>query len=200
MGGIRANNIAVVNKAFKQFMEKDVPDAIEPRLISWCDYLLMIAIMSRLHAKGAHNITGNLLNSICVGLYRQNKLVSEHYAASHSWVKSAVRRKMTKNHSPYFFKEDYDGLMNYLISPNVHTWIRETNESHGSYDARQFLWTYKPSSSRMFSIVVAYTVEYADEAAIDLSMVAHAIHDSARSMVGLTPAGFSAEFKQIYAS
>ena len=199
MGGISANK-AVVNRAFKQFIEEDIPAVLEPRLISWCDYLLMVAIMSRMHAKGAHNITGNLLNSICVGLYRRNKLVSEHYAANHRWVKSTVRRKMTKPHSPYFFKEDYDGLMNYLLSPNVHTWIRETNESHGQSDARQFLWTYKPSVNRMFSIVVAYTVEYADEAALDLKMVANAIHDTARTMIGLTPSSYSSEFKQIYAS
>lgn len=121
----------------------------------YCAELVNSAIRERYLAKGSHNFTGNLLNSIVVGLYRYGKPYVAFYAAS-NLKRGAIARKMTfRKRRAYKFNPDYDNVKSSYL-PKV-----KTDKGWGEEDARNFFYSYKANQSNMYEVVVAYPVEYA---------------------------------------
>lgn len=147
-------NKDILDKAFKDY-RLYICDKTEDTLREWCDDLLYNAVKWRKMNPEAHNFTGNLLNSIVVGLYRDGTCVYACYAAGQ--VPRAIRPKMTARRYAYHFRRDYDRVENTKYRAEV-----ETDKGWGADDAERFLMSYKPDGRNLFDIVVAYTVEYAD--------------------------------------
>lgn len=128
-------------------------DEVENRCRKFCTDLCQEAIRARKNAPGAHNFTGNLINSIVVCLYRNREPINAYYAAQ--YVPKAIQVKMrqrTRKH--YRFNPDYDGDKSHYL-PTV-----QTNGGWGEDDARHFFQDYVPKGKNLFDIVVAYPVEY----------------------------------------
>ena len=128
-------------------------DEVENRCRKFCTDLCQEAINARKNAPGAHNFTGNLINSIVVCLYRNREPINAYYAAQ--YVPKAIQVKMrqrTRKH--YRFNPDYDGDKSHYL-PTV-----QTNGGWGEDDARHFFQVYVPKGKNLFDIVVAYPVEY----------------------------------------
>lgn len=145
-----------VNKAFKEY-RKQMEDEVEKRCRSFCAELCKAAVDFRLKktAVGAHNFTGNLINSIVVVLYRNGKAIHASYA--NDIMPDAIQFKMTESHGKYVFRRDYDGEEHTVYIPSI-----ETNEFLGLDDAMYVAQSYKPSGHNMFDILVAYSTEYAE--------------------------------------
>lgn len=148
-------DVKAYQKAISDY-HKAILDEVEERCKRLCNALCEVAIEKRYKGDtGApHNFTGNLLNSIVVCLYRQQKPVYACYAADK--VAKAIQVKMTARKKPYWFKQDYDG------GPSQYTATIETNQGWGEDDAREFFAGFRPSGNNSFDIVVAYPVEYAE--------------------------------------
>jgi hypothetical protein len=130
-------------------------DEVEQRCRKFCSQLCQEAINARNSAEGAHNFTGNLLNSIVVCLYRERESIDAYYAAQH--VPKAIQVKMrVRKRKSYRFNPDYDGEKSHYL-PEV-----QTNGGWGVDDARRFFQEYTPKGKNLFDIVVAYPVEYAN--------------------------------------
>lgn len=149
MSGISPYQAAQKVKAYR----KAVMDEIERRCTQYCSELCLEAIEQRKNAPGAHNFTGNFINSIVVGLYREGLPKYAYY--SKSYLEPAIQVKMTRP-GRYHFDPDYDGAKsNY--APAI-----KTNMGWGEEDAVRFFQSYRPKGKNIFDIVVAYPVEYAD--------------------------------------
>lgn len=154
MAGTKEYNKQVLDAAFKTYKQY-IYDASEEVLRDWCEEMLYQAIVWRVKNPEAHNFTGNLLNSIVVGLYRDRQLISAYYSSG--LVPKAIHPKMSKRiRRRYFFRRDYEGVSSAYL-PEV-----KTNKGWGADDAEKFMMRYRPKGRNLFDIVVAYTVEYAD--------------------------------------
>lgn len=148
-------NAAILDKGFKDYY-KYICDTAEKELREYCADLLEDAIEWRLVNPLAHNFTGNLLNSIVVGLYREKKPVIAFLSSGK--VKAALYPKMSKRiKRSYVFRPDYEGEEESRYLPNI-----KTNKGWGREDATKFFESYTPDGNNLFDIVVAYTVEYAE--------------------------------------
>jgi hypothetical protein len=128
-------------------------DEVEKRCRKFCTDLCQEAIRARKNAPGAHNFTGNLINSIVVCLYRNREPINAYYAAQ--YVPKAIQVKMRqRTRKRYRFNPDYDGDKSHYL-PTV-----QTNGGWGEDDARHFFQDYVPKGKNLFDIVVAYPVEY----------------------------------------
>lgn len=140
-----------ISKYLDDFKKK-LFDDIEKRCRRYCIELCRAAITHRYEAPRAHNFTGNLLNSIVVCLYREQKPVIAYYAAD---LEGNVKHVKMTAPRRYRFKQDYDGARSVYKAEVV------TDEGWGEEDARKFFSSYRPSGNYLFTIVVAYTTEYA---------------------------------------
>lgn len=140
-----------IESAMKSFMQEAYAD-VSSRVGVFARALLTEAIANREMAPNKHNFTGNLLNSIVVCVYEDNKPQTAYYPAQYG-IK-AIRFKMTAPRS-YGFKRDYEGTESHY-DPEI-----ETNEGWGEEDAKEFFQEYNPGSRAKYCIVVAYTTEYA---------------------------------------
>lgn len=147
-----ATNASIVHKAIADY-RKAIFDEVESRCRKFCTDLCQEAIRARQEADGAHNFTGNLINSIVVCLYREKEPIDAYYAAQ--YVPKAIQVKMRqRRRRRYFFNPDYDGAVSRYL-PEV-----QTNGGWGEDDARNFFQQYSPRGKNIFDIVVAYPVEY----------------------------------------
>lgn len=149
-----ATNAQIIRNGLAKYKEQ-IFDDVENRCRKFCSDLCQEAIHARQTAEGAHNFTGNLLNSIVVCLYRDREPINAYYAAQ--YVPKAIQVKMrARKRKNYRFNPDYDGdNSNYL--PTV-----QTDGGWGEDDARRFFQNYIPQGKNLFDIVVAYPVEYAN--------------------------------------
>lgn len=148
MSGISPRQAIQKIEAYK----KAITDEIERRCTQYCSELCLQAIQSRRNNPDAHNFTGNLLNSIVVGLYREGIPRYAYYASQ--YVQSAIQVKMSRGR--YHFDPDYDGTKSSYVP------VVKTNGGWGEEDAKNFFESYRPKGKNLFDIVVAYPVEYAD--------------------------------------
>lgn len=151
-----------VAAAFKQF-DKQILDETEKRLKSWCYDLMVKAYKNRLSSPRAHDFTGNLINSIMVGLYRNGDPIYVCIVGEHGVVRAPVTGKMRIRPSKlgytakmYRFKNDWSGASSAYV-PTI-----QTNGGNGIDDARLFFRNFRPSGKNMFDVIVAYPVEYAN--------------------------------------
>lgn len=155
-----AINASIVERAIKDYTKK-MYDEIQKRCDSYCGELLSSAITERIKMRPyAHDFTGNLLNSIVVCLYREQKPVRAYYAFE--TIDNATHQKMTFPRT-YVFKDDYMRTASkYKMSKKglVPAEV-QTNQGLGEDDAIRFFQQYRPSGHNIFDIVVAYTTEYA---------------------------------------
>lgn len=144
----------IVHNAIADY-RKRILDEVEKRCRKFCTDLCQEAIKERQHAEGAHNFTGNLINSIVVCLYREKEPINAYYAGQ--YVPKAIQVKMrARKKKPYHFNPDYDGDKSHYL-PEV-----QTNGGWGVDDARNFFQQYMPQGNNLFDIVVAYPVEYGE--------------------------------------
>lgn len=145
-------NRQIVHKAIAGYRTA-IFDEVENRCRKFCTDLCQEAINARKNAPGAHNFTGNLINSIVVCLYRNREPINAYYAAQ--YVPKAIQVKMRqRKRKHYRFNPDYDGDKSHYL-PTV-----QTNGGWGEDDARHFFQDYVPKGKNLFDIVVAYPVEY----------------------------------------
>lgn len=162
------NNVAILRNGLQKF-RKEQYDLLEAKLVKFCGKIMSQAIDARLLADGAHNFTGNLINSIVVGLFREGKLVM--YVSPDPWVvDKPIMKKMTYPFKYYFSESnkksrggrrslglDWDQTHpSSFYSPEM-----KTNKSYGGTDAKRFIQSYNASPNMVFQIVVGYTTEYA---------------------------------------
>ena len=149
--------MSVTNSQIVHFAIADYKTAIyneiEKRCRKFCTDLCQEAIKARENTEGAHNFTGNLLNSIVVCLYKNKQPINAYYAAQYVPKDIQVKMRQRKRKS-YRFNPDYDGEKSHYL-PTV-----QTNGGWGEDDARNFFQNYRPQGTNMFDIVVAYPVEY----------------------------------------
>ena len=154
----------VVKKAARDF-ERLMEQTIYDTLFKWCGQTLDLAIELRERDRNAHNFTGNLLNSIVVILYTRTKRIPQtvdfFFAAEE--VKPAIAPKMSSvttrgkaRKNLYHFHPDYD-QRDSRYRPTI-----PVNGRWGYEDAAKFANSYSPTMDVPFTIVVAYTVEYAE--------------------------------------
>lgn len=142
--------------------QKEQYDLLEKKLIKHCERILIKAVDSRSAEKDAHNFTGNLINSIVVGLFRQGELVVFMTPAQEGLAEPPIRKKMTYPLSYYFSESSKHGLdydqtrPSSYYEPELVAGMRLGNE-----DAKRFIRSYKPDPKAIFQIVVGYTTEYA---------------------------------------
>ena len=149
-----ATNATIIRNSIAKY-RTDIVDDVEKRCRKFCSDLCQQAINARKSAPGAHNFTGNLLNSIVVCLYREKEPIDAYYAAQ--YVPKAIRVKMrARKKRGYRFNPDYDGAKSRYL-PTV-----DTNGGWGVDDARNFFQSYSPPGKNLFDIVVVYPVEYAN--------------------------------------
>lgn len=150
-----ARNKATIQKAVENYKNQVIIPTMEAELKKWCSHILDAAIMARQRNPRAHNLTGNLLNSIVVCLYRNGDPVIAYFSSD--IVPEAILPKMRKRlRKRVFFKRDYDGKESAYL-PTI-----ETNGGWGKDDAQEFFESYTPKGNNLFDVVVAYTVEYAN--------------------------------------
>ena len=145
-------NRQIVHNAIADYKQA-IFDEIEKRCRKFCTDLCQEAIRARKNAPGAHNFTGNLINSIVVCLYKNREPINAYYAAQ--YVPKAIQVKMRqRKRKRYRFNPDYDDDKSHYL-PTV-----QTNGGWGEDDARHFFLDYVPKGKNLFDIVVAYPVEY----------------------------------------
>lgn len=149
-----ATNTTIVHNALSAYRQK-IFDEVEIRCRKFCTDMCQEAIRARKTADGAHNFTGNLINSIVVCLYRDKEPINAYYAAQ--YVPKAIQVKMReRKRKRYRFSPDYEGDKSHYL-PEV-----QTNGGWGEDDARHFFQDYVPAGKNLFDIVVAYPVEYGE--------------------------------------
>lgn len=147
-----ATNATIIRKAFADY-RKEIFNEVEIRCRKFCTDLCQEAIRARQESNGAHNFTGNLINSIVVCLYKNKEPINAYYAAQ--YVPKAIQVKMRyRKRKSYRFNPDYDGEKSHYL-PTV-----QTNGGWGEDDARRFFQSFVPGGKNLFDIVVAYPVEY----------------------------------------
>ena len=149
--------MSVINsKSVMQQLHEEIMKRVEVNVYQLGYDLLRRAISFRANKLGAHNITGNLITSIVVCIYRNNQPRIAYYTEDLN-IKPAVVKKMSlRIRKKFRLYPDYD---------NSHaTYMPEvaTNKGWGIDDARKFAHSYRPNSGSAFDIVVCYPVEYAD--------------------------------------
>ena len=156
-----ASNETILRTALRNFRKQKL-DELEKKLSKYADELLNQAVMFRFErtsgSPAAHNFTGNLVSSICVGLWREGNMVHCSIAGQKNqvaWVKR-WHNKMTGPDRWYKFKYDYDTDKNTMYHATI-----VTDEGFGRYDAQKFLETHQPAARDTFHLAVAYTTEYA---------------------------------------
>ena len=149
-----ATNSQIIHNRIVEYRER-IFDEVEKRCRKFCTDMCQEAIRARQTADGAHNFTGNLLNSIVVCLYREREPINAYYAAQ--YVPKAIQVKMrARERRSYRFSPDYDGVNSHYL-PTI-----QTNGGWGEDDARIFFQNYIPKGNNLFDIIVAYPVEYAN--------------------------------------
>lgn len=156
------SNEAIMREAMLEFRKKQY-DILEKKLVKYCGTILRQAIDARLFAKDAHNFTGNLINSIVVGLFREGRLVM-FVVPDTIEIERPIMRKMRFPFNYYFsddrsrskYGRDYDQARSSYYEPEL-----TTNLVYGNADARRFIKSYTPAKNAVFQIVVGYTTEYA---------------------------------------
>lgn len=154
-------NTAIIDKMVRDYT-KYVYDVTEKELKEWCYQLMTAAYKFRLGNPRSHEFTGNLINSIMVGLYRERRPIYACIVGDRGVVKAPIMGKMRVRRSTlgygakmYRFKQDWMGTKSAYV-PEV-----QTDGGSGINDARRFFRSYTPDGDNMFDLVVAYPVEYA---------------------------------------
>lgn len=162
------NNEAILRRGLKEFRKQQY-DLLERKLVGYCGKLLNEAVEARLDSsisgKG-HNFTGNLINSIVVGLFREGNLVMFVTPSDAGQeIERPVRKKMTYPFKYYFSenkkKSKYGLDWDQTHPSSYYEPELKTNLSYGNADAKRFIRTYPVNKKVVFQIVVGYTTEYA---------------------------------------
>lgn len=149
------SNLNIVRKAFKQF-EEDIDKEVLRETEVFAQNLVYYAIQQRRKARGKHDYTGNLLNSIVSAVYKDKELKTAFFSGE-TGIKEPYYYKMTASHGAYYFSfRDYEGVRGSTYTPTI-----ETFRQKGLDDAYDFISTYSPDMNG-YVVVLAYTTEYAD--------------------------------------
>lgn len=157
------NNATIIKKAFNGYAQH-IDKIVYDKLDKWCREILRSAIQFRIREPEGHNFTGNLINSICVLLYRRSTGTKASYFAFDS-LKLPIRKELSgitargkQRKNRIWFRPDWSGGQSVLKGSG----LIGTDESWGQNDAVQFADYWIPSEKNCdFVICVAYTSEYA---------------------------------------
>ena len=148
--------MSVINtKAVMQQLHDEILKKVEVNVYQLGYDLLRRAISFRWNNPNGHNITGNLITSIVVCIYRDNKPRIAYYTEDYNIKKAVVKKMSLRKRKKFNLYPDYEGAAA-TYKPSV-----ETNKGWGIDDARRFAQSYRPNSGSAFDIVVCYPVEYA---------------------------------------
>jgi hypothetical protein len=159
------NNTTIIKKAFEGYAEH-IDKIVYSKLDKWCVEILRSAIRSRMSEPNGHNFTGNLINSICVLLYRKsNGRLTRYFGYDKAGLKLPIRREFsgitsrhTRRKNRIWLRPDWSGGQSVLKGSG----LIGTDESFGQNDAVEFSNHWLPSNPNCdFIICVAYTSEYA---------------------------------------
>lgn len=182
-----------LEKAVRQFQQNEMHDVVLNELENICEKILLYAVvMQRMTIKGAHQYTGNLINSIVVILFDRLDGVQYDYYAYDSvlpGMKPPIRREMTalttrgtkRKNAVHFKPADWQGSVDSFYRPEI-----VTDESYGQDDARAFASSCIPTTGKDFEICVAYTSEYAEWVENERHTVGllRSMNDAKRVLVG----------------
>ena len=158
-------NLMIVRKAFKGYSEH-IDKIVYNRLDKWCENILRAAVGFRIRQPEGHNFTGNLINSICVLLYRKSTgTKTSYFAFDKAGIKLPIRREVSgltarrkQRKNRIWFRPDWSGEQSALKGSE----LIPTDESWGQNDAQSFANWWTPQNLNCdFVICVAYTSEYA---------------------------------------
>lgn len=111
-------------------------------------------------SKEYHNLTGNTLTSYMVGIYENGKLrrlVSIYQADS---LKRPTSRKLSQGDGKGVIRvEDYDSGK---IIPVKKYKLLKTDEGYGYNTSKLFLFSYRPKTTKGFSLVMCTGTEYSE--------------------------------------
>lgn len=158
------NNTTIIKKAFEGYAEH-IDKIVYSKLDKWCVEILRAAIQFRMNEPEGHEFTGNLINSICVLLYRKSTgRVTRYFGYDRAGLKLPIRREISginargrHRKNRIWFRPDWSGSVSALKGSE----LIGTDQSYGQNDALEFSNRWLPSSSCDFVICVAYTSEYA---------------------------------------
>lgn len=157
------SNTTIVRNAFKEF-KKTIEAECLSNIELYAQNIVIKAVEFRMKEPGAHNFTGNLLNSIVAAVY-YNKEFKKAFFSSETGIKQPRYYEMTASHNGtgrYHFKIDYSG------QESNYTATVDTYRRKGMDDAIEFLSVYQPDMNG-YLVVVAYTVDYANFVEIERS-------------------------------
>ena len=117
--------IGILESKEQQFL-----DELEKTLIFVCEDLMASAVDFRLNAPGAHNFTGNLINSIVINLYRDGKLVKQTTPSDVYDIRGPIRAMMSAPRK-YFFKEDWEGEILVVYTAPYAEWVEMERQTTG---------------------------------------------------------------------
>lgn len=140
-----------IRKALESY-HKEILFSVGSRVYNAAMSLRDDAVVNREAAFGKHDFTGNLLNSIVVAVYKDGEPDRAYFASG--MVKGSIQAKMTAPKT-YHFKVDYEE------DESDYQADVETNRGRGEEDARRFFEEYRPQFKDAYTIVFAYTTEYA---------------------------------------
>ena len=138
-------------------VEEKYLDALQVTLIQDCKNILERAISYRESAPGKHDITGNLLTGIMVGLFRRGKLIGAISPVDEFGLPSPIRTQMSAPYK-YFFKHDYEGATS-KYKPQA-----KADSSQYAVD-QAYKWirrNFRTSRKHYFEILVVYGADYAE--------------------------------------
>lgn len=111
-------------------------------------------------SKEYHNLTGNTLTSYMVGIYENGKLrriVSMYQADA---LSKPTSKKLSRGSGKgVIMVEDYDSGR---IIPVKRYKLLDTDEGYGYDTSKSFLFSYKPSVQKGFSLVMCTGTEYSE--------------------------------------
>ena len=156
------DNRTIVKRAFSEFYQ-EMNNRIYDELDKFCQNLLLEAVIAnRRGAPGAHQFTGNLINSIVVIMFDKDGGIQTNYFA-YDRLKNPIRREMssrttrgTVRKNAVHFSPDWQNTPESIYKPEV-----VTDRSLGPDDAKSFASSWTPTTGAPFEICVAYTSEYA---------------------------------------
>ena len=158
-------NTQIVRKAFDGYA-KHIDKIVYSKLDKWCVEILRKAVFERLNPVDGHNFTGNLINSICVVLYRKSTgTKTTYFAYDKAGLKLPIRREISglnarkrQRKNRIWFRPDWSGETSALRGSG----LIPTDQSWGQNDAAKFAMNWLPRNGECdFVICVAYTAEYA---------------------------------------
>lgn len=148
-----ANNKAALDKGFKK-AKAIIDNHILKQLVNFARMLIDDGVATASY----HNLTGNTLTSLAVGIYYKGNLRTVLLAKDEEYLKPPTEHKLSKGDGKgVWHVKDYDTGRIVKI-PRFR--LMETDEKYGFETSISFLKSYKSPSESRFGLVMCTGTEY----------------------------------------